>query len=199
MLYLEAQLSGLGATDPAFGEIVSGIQQLSPSVADDVLTLLSNRVPVLAASAGQPAAAAEGFTNFVAVTMEQLAALGIPTSEQTQNAADYIKTLPDGNYTLADVNDVGALEQAPSSFTAMFHFTVASAAAVPYAAGPGSNLAVLWPQAPVDNTGSAKPKKSMAVPIVGAVIGGGAGALIGGGVGAVIGAVGGYLIGNAAA
>jgi hypothetical protein len=64
----------IGAAEPV--AVVSGIQQLSPSTADDVLTLLNKRILV----PDSVPAVAKGVFNFVAVTMERLAELGYKTS-----------------------------------------------------------------------------------------------------------------------
>lgn len=193
MLYLEAELAGhghLGAAQPAYGSIVTGIQVLDPSVADDVLTLFASRYPVPSSSP----APAEGVFNFMAVTAERLAALGYSTSQVTKNAADYIKdAVAAGSYALADVNDVATLETTKS--VGDFHFSVAGKDAVPYIAGAGSNLSVL---SPLPNAQGAAAPKSMLGPILGAAAGAGIGALVGGGIGALVGGVGGYIVVNMA-
>lgn len=160
--------------------VVSGIQQLSPGVADDVLTLLNKRVLI----PGAPSPA-KGVWNFVAVTMERLAQLGYQTSETTKNAGAYIATLPKGNYALANVNDAVNL-----AIVQDFHLTVATAEAVPVVAGPGSTLAVLSPLAGGAVTPAAKPEEkkfSIVTPLLGAgvglLVGGPVGAAVGGGIG----------------
>lgn len=192
-MYLEADLvygrNNLGAAQPAYGTIVTGIQVLNPSVADDVLTLFASRYVVPSSSP----APAEGVFNFMAVTAERLAALGYSTSQQTKNAADYVRdAAAAGSYALADVNDVSTLETTKS--VGDFHFSVAGKDAVPYLAGAGSTLSVL---APLPSTQSAATKSSLG-PILGAAAGAAVGALVGGGVGAVIGGVGGYIVVNMA-
>lgn len=168
-------LGSLGAVSGI--AVVSGIQQLDQKTRDDVLTLLGKRV--LVTDPNMPAA--QGVFNFVAVTMERLAQLGLQTSEATKNAAKYVEDLPSGNYTLANVNDVTNL-----AIVQDFHITVASAEAVPLIAGSGSSLAVLNPLAPVE-TGATTPgekKFSIVTPVIGA----GIGLLVGGPVGAAVGA-----------
>lgn len=193
MLYLEAEIAGqghLGAPQqPAYGSIVSGVQVLDPTTADDVLTLFANRYPVPSPNP----APAEGVFNFLAVTAERLAALGYSTSQATKNAADYVRdAVQSGSYALADVNDIATLETTKS--VGDFNFSVAGKDAVAYIAGPGSNLAVL---SPLPGQASAAPKSSLG-PILGAAAGAAVGALVGGGVGAVIGGVGGYIVVNMA-
>lgn len=192
-MYLEADLvygrNQLGA-EPAYGSIVTGVQVLNPSVADDVLTLFASRYPVPSSSP----APAEGVFNLMAVTAERLAALGYSTSQQTKNAADYVRdAVAAGSYALADVNDVATLETTKS--VGDFHFSVSSKDAVAYIAGAGSNMSVL---APLPNAQSSAAPKSALGPILGAAAGAAVGALVGGGVGAVIGGVGGYIVVNMA-
>lgn len=158
--------------------VVSGIQQLDQKTRDDVLTLLGKRV--LVTDPNMPAA--QGVFNFVAVTMERLAQLGLQTSEATKNAAKYVEDLPSGNYTLANVNDVTNL-----AIVQDFHITVASAAAVPLIAGSGSSLAVLNPLAPVE-TGATTPGEKKKFSVLTPILGAGVGLLVGGPVGAAVGA-----------
>lgn len=172
----------LGATEVEVA-VVSGIQQLSPGLADDVLTLLNKRVMVT--DPNLPTA--KGVWNFIAVTMAQLAALGLQTSEATKNAGAYIAGLPAGNYALANVNDALNLKLGNDN---IFHFTVATADAVPIMAGPGSTLAVLSPLAGGAVTPAAKPEEkkfSIVTPLLGAgvglLVGGPVGAAVGGGIG----------------
>ncbi|GMV18598.1 MAG: hypothetical protein AMXMBFR56_68220 [Polyangiaceae bacterium] len=183
MLDVYGSISGqLGATEVEVA-VVSGIQQLSPGLADDVLTLLNKRVMVPDSSIP----VAKGVWNFIAVTMAQLAQLGYKTSEATQSAGTYIASLPAGNYALANVNDALNLKLGDES---IFHFTVAEAAAVPVMAGPGSTLAVLSPLAGGAVTPAAKPEEkkfSIVTPLLGAgvglLVGGPVGAAVGGGIG----------------
>lgn len=192
-MYLEADI-GLGAGSPAYGTIVAGIQQLNPSVMDDMMTLLSKRVLVQDPQ-GSPA---NGVFNFLAVTLTRLAEMGLQPTEATKNAADYIKALPAGQYALVSADDVNTYEQAPkgSDFATDVHVTVAVADAVPLMAASGQSLVVLWP---LTGTTGETPKKSMAAPLIGMAIGAGGGALVGGGIGAIVGGVAGYLVGNAVA
>lgn len=171
----------LGAMQPSYGSI-SGIQQLDPSIADDVLTEFGKRLLVPDAT---PALGKDTF-NFLAVTMEQAAQLGYQTSEATKSAAKYIADLEPGNYTLVNGDDVGTFKS--SGGPVVFRVTVTSAANVPVFAGPGSSLAVLSPLAPVE-TGAkpgetGKKKFSIVTPVIGA----GIGLLVGGPVGAAVGA-----------
>jgi hypothetical protein len=165
----------IGAAEPV--AVVSGIQQLSPSTADDVLTLLNKRILV----PDSVQAVAKGVFNFVAVTMERLAELGYKTSEATQNAGAYVAALPPGNYVLANLNDTLNIKLGGD-----FHITVAGADAVPVMAGPGSTLAVLAPLAPIETgaTGPAKEEKKFSV--LTPVLGAGIGLLVGGPVGAAV-------------
>lgn len=159
---------------------VSGIQQLDPSLADDVLTLLNTRVAV----PDPVPALGKGVFNFVAVTMIRLKELGLQTSEATTSAGAYIASLPKGSYALANINDAVNL-----SLGGDFHFTVAEAATVPVIAGPGSSLAVLSPlagggAATTETPAKEEKKFSVLTPILGA----GIGLLVGGPVGAAVGA-----------
>lgn len=175
---LYGSLSGrVGAVEDV--TVVSGIQQLSPGLADDVLTLLNKRV--LAPDTPSPA---KGVFNFLAVTMTQLAAMGLQTSEATQNAGTFVASLPAGNYALVNVNDALNLKLGNDN---VIHITVADAANVPVIAGPGSSLAVLHPLA---STGATKPaaKEEKKFSIVTPLLGAGVGLLVGGPVGAAVGA-----------
>jgi hypothetical protein len=171
----------LGAAEPV--AVISGIQQLSPSKADDVLTLLGKRVLV----ADPVQAPAKGVFNFLAVTMERLAELGIKTSEATQSATTYIQSLPTGNYALANINDVVNL-----AVVGDFRITVAGADAVPLIAGPGSSLAVLSPLASGATGAPEKAEKKFS--IITPILGAGIGLLVGGPVGAAVGAAAGVAV-----
>lgn len=160
--------------------VVSGIQQLSPGTADDVLTFLNTRVTI-----PDPVQAPKGIHSFLAVTMVRFNALGYKTTEATTSSGSYIASLPKGNYALANINDVLNLTVVED-----FHFTVAKAEDVPFIAGPGSPLAVLSPLVGAGSGGAtetpAKEEKKFSVltPILGA----GIGLLVGGPVGAAVGA-----------
>ena len=168
----------LGATEVQVA-VVSGVQQLSPGTADDVLTLLNKRVLI----PDSVVATAKGVFNFIAVTMAQLAELGYQTSEATKNAGAYVASLPQGNYALANINDAVNLKLGNEN---IFHITVATADAVPLIAGPGSSLAVLSPLAGGAMTAPAKDEKKFS--IITPILGAGIGLLVGGPVGAAVGA-----------
>src|SRR5512143_79026 len=181
MMYLEAEL---GAMVPA------AIQQLDPGTALAVMTYLGDKYVVV--DPNQPPA--QGVANLIAVPGQTLVEQGIQL-EGKPTAAQQVQSLPSGTYALANLDDAKAV--ATGGSVAQFHITTADSQAVASLAGPGSSLSVLWPLG--TNVGAETPKKSMAAPIIGAVIGAGGGALVGGGVGAIIGGVAGYLVGNAVA
>lgn len=181
MLDVYGSISGqLGATEVEVA-VVSGIQQLSPGLADDVLTLLNKRVMVM--DPNLPAG--KGAWNFIAVTMAQLASLGLQTSEATKNAGSYIASLLAGNYALANINDALNLKLGDEN---IFRFTVAEASAVPTIAGPGSSLAVLSPLAGAAGATTTPAKEEKKFSIITPLLGAGVGLLVGGPVGAAVGA-----------
>ncbi len=181
-MYLEAEL-GLGAVSPG------AIQQLDPGTGMAVMTYLNDKYILI--DPNQPPA--QGVANLIAVPGQTLVEQGVQL-EGKQTAAQQVQALPSGTYALVNLDDVKAVTAGQT--VPQFHITTAESQAVAYLAKPGENLSVLWPLG--TNVG-VEAKKSMAAPIIGAVIGAGGGALVGGGVGAIVGGVAGYLVGNAVA
>jgi len=181
-MYLEAEL-GLGAQAPA------AIQQLNPGTAMAVMTYLGDKY--LQLDATQPPGG--GAFNYIALRGSDLAAQGIQL-EGKLTAAQEIQALPSGQYALVHTDEVQAI--VTNQWTGALRVTSAPAEAAAQLA-TGQDLTILWPLG--TSVASPTPKKSMAAPIIGAVIGAGGGALVGGGVGAIVGGVAGYLVGNAVA
>lgn len=188
MMYLEAELSSLGAYSPS-SSLVNGVQELDSGTAAGIMAFLKDKYFI--PDPLQPQT--PGVSNFTAVSGEYLVTQGQQLEGQ-QTADQQLMSMPAGQVAVANLDDVKAVALGQS--LSGFHVTTSDAATAATYAKSGSNFAVLWP---LGGAATEAPKKSMVKPIVGAVIGGGAGALVGGGIGAVVGALGGYLVGNAIA
>lgn len=190
MLYLEAEISTLGAMAPPSFPAVNGVQQLDPGTASGVMAFLRDKYFI--PDAAQPSTG--GVFNFTAVSGEYLVTQGQQLEGQ-QTADQQLQGMPAGQVAVANLDDVKAV--ALGQPVTGFHVTTADTATAAGYANAGSNFAVLWPLGAAG--APAETKKSMVKPLVGAVIGGVGGALVGGGIGAAVGAVGGFLVGNAVA
>jgi hypothetical protein len=190
MMYLEAEISSLGAMSSSNPALVNGVQELDSGTAAGIMAFLKDKYFI--PDALQPQT--PGVSNFTAVPGEVVVSQGYQLEGQ-QTADQQLMAMPAGQVAVANLDDVKAVALGQSLNG--FHVTTSDAATAAGYAKAGSNFAVLWPLGGV--AAGAEKKKSMVKPLVGAVIGGGAGALVGGGVGAVVGAVGGYLVGNAIA
>jgi hypothetical protein len=188
-IYLEAELSSLGAYSPSSPALVNGVQQLDPGTAAGVMAFLKDKYFI--PDALQPQT--PGVSNFVAMPGEYLVTQGYQLEGQ-QTADQQLMAMPAGQVAVANLDDVKAV--ALGQGLNGFHVTTSDASTAAGYAKSGSNFAVLWP---LGGAAEEAPKKSMTKPIVGAVIGAAGGALVAGGVGAVVGGVGGFLIGNAIA
>ncbi len=178
--------SALSAEQPAFGEVVGGVQTLSPAISNTLMQLLVGRF--LMVDSTQPGVGAQ---NVIAVTPEEYKkAAGIdPTGP---NAAELIKN--SSSIALANLDDVFLLIQGKPP--ALLHITLAdsSAAAQTYAQS-GSKLAAVRKTGMATTTTEEK-KGIKPIAFVGAAVGAVVGGLAAGVPGAVIGGLGAGILAN---